>query len=303
MSNQRQESERKSESLKHDIENHSSHLTFPFVFGILLVIFLIWLYVGMFPITKHGMNEKAGQAGDSFGAVNSLFSALVCFFVILAYVSQREELTLQRKELRLALSEYEKMADALEKQTLWQFQSTYLAALNQQLESTMRLAEMDKESKRTTRNWIRDAFALNLYIAQVREHLMTSGYPVLGLPPELGTAFDQLKWLTERLHGHIEGKPCDAYGPIIKAMNDDLGYVEGCILFLDRDSKNLGCIGEEFHDIKGQAGLLARALAEAKEGRAKQAWNDLQICSKNLEDYSAALHKKVCLESESPNIP
>lgn len=62
------------------------------------VILLIWFIVGFWP--SQGMTrEDAAQFGDSFGFVNSLFSALALFGVIIAIFLQRNELALQRSEL------------------------------------------------------------------------------------------------------------------------------------------------------------------------------------------------------------
>jgi len=60
--------------------------------------------------------EKRSQLGDSFGALNALFSGLALAGVILAILLQREELRLQRKELEETRAELKRQADAAEKQ-------------------------------------------------------------------------------------------------------------------------------------------------------------------------------------------
>ena len=50
---------------------------------------------------------EAGQFGDMFGALNSLFSGLAFAGVVLAIVLQSNELKLQRKELKLQREELE----------------------------------------------------------------------------------------------------------------------------------------------------------------------------------------------------
>jgi len=51
--------------------------------------------------------ESAGQFGDSFGYINSLFSALAFGGVILTVLMQSQELRLQREEMRLQRQEME----------------------------------------------------------------------------------------------------------------------------------------------------------------------------------------------------
>ena len=70
---------------------------------------------------SHDMEVK-GQAGDQFGAVNSLFTGLAFGFVILTLFLQRKELELQRRELIKTREEHAGMRDQLARQ---RFESTF----------------------------------------------------------------------------------------------------------------------------------------------------------------------------------
>lgn len=74
------------------------------VISILLVFFFVvalWLCLGHIPARLYGDDlPSAGQYGDSFGFVNSLFSALTLGGVIFALWFQMQELRLQRNELK-----------------------------------------------------------------------------------------------------------------------------------------------------------------------------------------------------------
>lgn len=71
---------------------------------VFLLVFGFWVWLGHRPISLYpGDGQsfgKAGTYGDSFGYVNSLFSALAFAGVIIALVFQMRELHLQRQELK-----------------------------------------------------------------------------------------------------------------------------------------------------------------------------------------------------------
>jgi hypothetical protein len=58
--------------------------------------------------------EKSGPFGDTFGAINALFSGFAFAGVIVAILLQREELMLQREELSLTRAELRRTAEAQE---------------------------------------------------------------------------------------------------------------------------------------------------------------------------------------------
>ena len=60
-------------------------------------------------------HEAKGQFGDSFGALNALFSGLAFAGIIYTIQLQRKELNYQREELRLTRFELKRSTDAQEK--------------------------------------------------------------------------------------------------------------------------------------------------------------------------------------------
>lgn len=73
----------------------------------ILVAFLIYPFlviVKTWPISEYSI-EKAGQFGDSFGVLTSLFSALAFAGIIITIILQKKELELQREELKLTRQE------------------------------------------------------------------------------------------------------------------------------------------------------------------------------------------------------
>ncbi len=59
-------------------------------------VIALWFILGFGP---YACSDNSGRFGDTFGAVNALFSGLAFVGVIYAIVLQRKELALQRKEL------------------------------------------------------------------------------------------------------------------------------------------------------------------------------------------------------------
>jgi hypothetical protein len=68
----------------------------------------VWLATWFLPYAFNGSLEKAGQSGDLFGSLNALFSGLAFAGLIIALRMQREELALQRQELRHTREEFAK---------------------------------------------------------------------------------------------------------------------------------------------------------------------------------------------------
>lgn len=81
------------------------------LFAIIGVI-VLWLLIPFIVTQKYGLPKDSGAMGDTFGIVNSLFSALAFAFLIYTALMQREELRLQRKELKLTRKELERSAEA-----------------------------------------------------------------------------------------------------------------------------------------------------------------------------------------------
>jgi hypothetical protein len=71
--------------------------------------------------------NKSGVFGDSFGAINSLFSGLALSGIIYTIYLQREELSLQRKELSDTRKEFAIQNQTLKKQ---RFETTFFSLLS-----------------------------------------------------------------------------------------------------------------------------------------------------------------------------
>ena len=88
----------------------------PFVIGCLVVygiwIGSIWLNILFF---ENAHNELAAWFGDSFGAINTLFSGMAFAGIIYTILLQRKELQLQREELKQTRIELQRSADSQEK--------------------------------------------------------------------------------------------------------------------------------------------------------------------------------------------
>jgi len=78
---------------------------------LLSIITAIWI---LSPFIIKLIINKRGTFGDSFGAVNTLFSGLAFGGIIYTILLQRNELKLQRKELKLTKAELKRSADAHE---------------------------------------------------------------------------------------------------------------------------------------------------------------------------------------------
>lgn len=107
-----------------------------------IIIFFIWTL--SYPVLSSFFsgNEEQGTFGDSFGAINSLFSGLALAGIIYTILLQRKELQLQRLELKETRNELKRSADAqessqdaLNKQINAMLLSAKLSALNTLVEN------------------------------------------------------------------------------------------------------------------------------------------------------------------------
>lgn len=104
----------------------------------------VWLVVGLFPSWWNTDMATAGTLGDSFGAVNALFSALAFAGVILALFIQMEELREQRKVLTLQQEEMTKTTNMLETQAGHQLLTVYLDSISMMTRTYEQFEEMSK---------------------------------------------------------------------------------------------------------------------------------------------------------------
>lgn len=81
---------------------------------LILLIIIAWLLSGV--IIWYIFNDwtKSGPFGDTFGAINSLFSGLALAGIIYTIFLQKNELELQRKELKYTRKELKRTANAQE---------------------------------------------------------------------------------------------------------------------------------------------------------------------------------------------
>src|SRR5690606_20853252 len=70
---------------------------------------------------------NAGTIGDMFGSINALFSGLALAGIILTILLQRNELQLQREELKQTRKEFETQNETLK---LQRFENTFFSLLN-----------------------------------------------------------------------------------------------------------------------------------------------------------------------------
>ncbi len=79
------------------------------------IVFITAAYAFYNLYSEHGWDVK-GQFGDTFGALNALFSGLAFAGVIYTILLQRKELKLTREELKKAAEAQTKSEEALRKQ-------------------------------------------------------------------------------------------------------------------------------------------------------------------------------------------
>lgn len=78
----------------------------------IIVSAIIVIWVGYLVLTGFALKwDFDGEFGDTFGALNALFSGLAMGGVIVAIYMQQQELALQRKELELTRKELTRSAE------------------------------------------------------------------------------------------------------------------------------------------------------------------------------------------------
>lgn len=108
------------------------------VWSILLVLFVFLLFFASlgFVCTHWSCWTIRGTFGDSFGALNALFSGLAFAGLIVTLIMQKDELSMQREELDEAKQELRQQSIEFKKQNktlkLQRFESTFFNMLNLQ---------------------------------------------------------------------------------------------------------------------------------------------------------------------------
>lgn len=95
-----------------------------------------WLVTINIPQNSDGTWSNRGQFGDMFGAVNALFSGCAFAGIIITILLQREELSLQRKELRDTRAEFAQQNKTLK---LQRFETTFFNLLTLHNDLTAKL--------------------------------------------------------------------------------------------------------------------------------------------------------------------
>jgi hypothetical protein len=79
-----------------------------------ILVVILWLGSAFTLRALYPASDSRGTFGDSFGAINALFSGLAFAGIIVAILLQRNELRLQRQELELTRTELARSASAQE---------------------------------------------------------------------------------------------------------------------------------------------------------------------------------------------
>lgn len=93
------------------------HLVLGVLGSLLVILGVLYLY-SVWINSRYTVLANRGLFGDKFGAPNALFSGLAFVGIIYAILLQRQELGLQRKELRSAVEESHRTTEALEKSNI-----------------------------------------------------------------------------------------------------------------------------------------------------------------------------------------
>ncbi len=128
-----------------------------FVYGIVIVVWLLLAYI--IYLTSIGPTEvaKLGQFGDSFGVVNCLFSALAFASIWLSLKYQKKDFELQVEELRRGIDVQEDSADSQEINALINIRTALLNKSLQEMghaKSSLDLPDLSDVQRQTFTNLI-----------------------------------------------------------------------------------------------------------------------------------------------------
>jgi len=119
----------------------------------LLIVFIVvlWVVATGALVLFFGMPESAGTAGDTFGAVNALFSGLALAGVVYAIILQRHELEIQREEQTNSRRELSQQNTLIAEQLSTMRRSLDLELTKATLEALPRLRLKSIEENRISR--------------------------------------------------------------------------------------------------------------------------------------------------------
>lgn len=87
---------------------------YKFLYILFVAVIVLWTLFEFVPFKLFSTWQERGTFGDSFGAINSLFSGLAFAGIIYTIILQKNELQLQRQELAYTRRELERSASAQE---------------------------------------------------------------------------------------------------------------------------------------------------------------------------------------------
>jgi hypothetical protein len=115
------------------------------------IIILIWILITPVIFDFFGTPNSSAEFGDSFGAVNSLFSALGLAGIVLSIILQQRDLSLTRKEVKASVKAQESSAKALKKQAELHILTTKIQALSVLIESSnQQISQNDRWNAETS---------------------------------------------------------------------------------------------------------------------------------------------------------
>jgi len=119
--------------------------------GLFGIIILIWILITPVIFDFFGTPNSSAEFGDSFGAVNSLFSALGLAGIVLSIILQQRDLSLTRKEVKASVKAQESSAKALKKQAELHILTTKIQALSVLIESSnQQISQNDRWNAETS---------------------------------------------------------------------------------------------------------------------------------------------------------
>lgn len=122
-------------------KGHNGDILKYFIGGGIAVIALMILFAWLMHWVFNGKTESQGQFGDQFGAMNTLFTGLAFFGLVLTIFFQSRDLRAQTRALELQqvalqqqIEEFKAQRDELERSAKAQEESNRLARLNLEVE-------------------------------------------------------------------------------------------------------------------------------------------------------------------------
>ncbi|MCM3632949.1 hypothetical protein [Paenibacillus camelliae] len=176
-----------------------------------VIIFVIWIAYGIIMFIAFGKEaiKNAGTFGDMFGAINALFTGLALVGVIVSNIYQREELKLQRIELRESRKELKRNADEITEQRknmqLQRFETTFFNLISMYKTNIEKLKDFTKHDVDTGID------LLNRVVIDVSNKnyphanpLNIAGSQIVSIIPELSNICDDVLFILTFIENQFE---------------------------------------------------------------------------------------------------